>query len=99
VRAQVRPWLFLGATGGLLTLVLWWTAQRRKRKSEDLGLGLVELFAYIGDRLSDYQDAVANEGFLAPARKRRAVGRIKRLSNYRGGRGRCPTRRPHGRRR
>jgi hypothetical protein len=49
----------------------------------DIGVMLVELLAYVGDRLSYYQDAVATEAYLATARRRVSVRRHARLIDYR----------------
>jgi hypothetical protein len=90
VRAQVFPWLPLGVIGGLLTLLWLWAARRRNRRSEDLGTALVELLAYVGDVLGDYQQAVANEGFLGASKGRRSVGSWRRSRHRSVGR-RCRT--------
>lgn len=52
------------------------------RSPADLGIALVELFAYVGDRLSYAQDAVATEAYLGTARFRRSVRRHARLVDY-----------------
>ncbi|TYB39680.1 putative baseplate assembly protein [Micromonospora sp. AP08] len=52
------------------------------RSPADLGMALVELFAYVGDRLSYAQDAVATEAYLGTARLRRSVRRHARLVDY-----------------
>ena len=44
---------------------------------------LVELFAYLGDRLAYWQDAVAVEAYLGTARRRTSVRRHARLLGYR----------------
>ncbi len=49
----------------------------------DLGIALVELQAYIGDRLSYFQDAVANEAYLDTLRQRISARRLARLIDYR----------------
>jgi hypothetical protein len=49
------------------------------RHEADLGVALIELFAYVGDHLSYYQDAVANEAYLETARSRISVRRHARL--------------------
>jgi hypothetical protein len=49
----------------------------------DLGIMLVELFAYVGDYLSYYQDAVSTEAYLGTARQRISVRRHARLVDYR----------------
>lgn len=56
-----------------------WTEQN----PADLQLMLVELLAFLGDRLSYYQDAVANEAYLSTARRRVSVRRHVRLLDYR----------------
>ena len=61
------------------TLVPDWT----ERHEADLGITLLELLAYVGDRLSYYQDAVANEAYLNTARQRVSVRRHARLIDYR----------------
>ncbi len=54
----------------------------QERHEADLGIALVELFAYVGDQLSYYQDAVANEAYLETARQRESVKRHARLIDY-----------------
>ncbi len=54
-----------------------------ERNPADLGVALVELLAYAGDRLSYFQDAVANEAYLETARSRISVRRHARLVDYR----------------
>ncbi len=53
-----------------------------ERHEADLGVTLVELLAYVGDQLSYYQDAVANEAYLETARLRVSVRRHARLIDY-----------------
>ncbi|WP_040764151.1 hypothetical protein [Novipirellula maiorica] len=48
----------------------------------DTGMQFVELLAYVGDRLSYYQDAVATEGYLETARRRESVRRLARMVDY-----------------
>jgi hypothetical protein len=55
----------------------------QERHVPDLGVALVELLAYEGDRLSYYQDAVATEAYLDTARQRISVRRHARLVDYR----------------
>jgi hypothetical protein len=54
----------------------------RERHVPDLGIALVELLAYAGDYLSQFQDAVATEAYLATARQRISVRRHARLVDY-----------------
>ncbi|MDQ6851957.1 MAG: putative baseplate assembly protein [Actinomycetota bacterium] len=54
-----------------------------ERSPADLGIALVELLAYTGDRLSYYQDAVAGEAYLESLRHRISARRHARLIDYR----------------
>ena len=54
-----------------------------ERNPADVGIALVELLAYSGDRLSYFQDAVANEAYLETARSRVSLRRHARLVDYR----------------
>src|SRR5262249_14953216 len=60
------------------TLKPSWT----ERREADIGMVLLELFAYTGDQLSYYQDAVSNELYLQTARQRVSVRRLARLVDY-----------------
>ena len=53
-----------------------------ERHIPDIGVALVELLAYEGDRLSYRQDAVATEAYLGTARLRTSVRRHTRLVDY-----------------
>lgn len=55
----------------------------RERNPADQMVTLVELLAYVGDRLSYFQDAVATEAYLGTARRRTSVRRHARLLDYR----------------
>jgi len=54
----------------------------RERAAADLGITLVEILAYVGDRISYAQDAVATEAYLLTARRRSSVRRHARLVDY-----------------
>jgi predicted phage baseplate assembly protein len=56
--------------------------QWTERHIPDIGITLVELLAYEGDRLSYHQDAVATEAYLNTARLRTSVRRHARLVDY-----------------
>ncbi len=62
----------------LSLLVPGWT----ERSAADVGVMLVELLAYAADNLSYRQDAIANEAYLATARRRVSVRRHARLVDY-----------------
>lgn len=53
-----------------------------ERHVPDVGIALVELFAYTADYLSYHQDAVATEAYLGTARQRISVRRHARLVDY-----------------
>jgi baseplate J-like protein len=52
------------------------------RSEADFGIVLIELFAYMADILSYYQDRIANEAFLSTAQERRSVIQHLRLIGY-----------------
>ena len=52
------------------------------RSEADFGIVLIELFAYMADILSYYQDRIANEAFLKTAQERRSVVNLLRLIGY-----------------
>ena len=54
----------------------------QERHVPDIGIALVEVFAYVGDHLSYFQDAVATEAYLDTARKRLSIRRHARLVDY-----------------
>jgi predicted phage baseplate assembly protein len=54
-----------------------------ERNPSDLAIALLELLAYEGDRLSYYQDAVANEAYLDTLRTRISARRHANLVDYR----------------
>lgn len=54
-----------------------------ERLPADLGMALVELFAYAGDYLSYYQDAAGTEGYLDTCLHRISAARHARLIDYR----------------
>lgn len=53
------------------------------RNPADPAVMLLELFAYLGDRLAYWQDAIAVEAYLGTARRRTSVRRHARLLDYR----------------
>ena len=54
----------------------------RERHAADLGVALVEVYAYVADYLSYRQDAIATEAYLNTARRRVSVRRHARLVDY-----------------
>ena len=61
------------------TVVPGWT----DTNAADPAVTLLELFAYLGDRLTYWQDAAAAEAHLTTARRRSSVRRHARLLDYR----------------
>lgn len=53
-----------------------------ERSPADIGMALLELFAYEGDHLSYFQDAVATEAYLDTARQRVSAKRHASLVDY-----------------
>ncbi|MEM6398640.1 MAG: putative baseplate assembly protein [Cyanobacteria bacterium P01_D01_bin.116] len=56
--------------------------QWQERNVADIGVALVELLAYVGDRLSYQQDTYNNNAYLGTAKSRIAVRRHARLLDY-----------------
>lgn len=54
----------------------------QERNAADLGVALVELFAYVGDQLSYREDVIATEAYLGTARLRSSARRHARLVDY-----------------
>lgn len=57
------------------------------RSAADMQVMIVEVLAHLGDRLSQYQDAITPEAYLTTSRLRRSVARHVRLLDYRLGQG------------
>ena len=55
-----------------------WTSE----SPNDFGVVLIELFAYVGDILSFYQDRIASEAFLSTATNRTSIVDIARTLGY-----------------
>jgi hypothetical protein len=67
----------------MLDLLPQLNPQFTERNPADLGITLVELLAYVGDNLSYFQDAAANEAYLDTVRQRISARRHARLVDYR----------------
>lgn len=52
------------------------------RSPGDMGIVLIELFAYVGDILNFYSDRIANEAYLATAQQRQSVLNIASMLDY-----------------
>ena len=55
-----------------------WTA----RQSDDYGMALIEMWAYLADILTFYQERVANEAFLRTALHRDTIMRLAEMLDY-----------------
>ena len=66
----------------LLDLVAQRNPAWTERSAADLGIALLELFAYEADHISYFQDAVANEAYLDTARQRVSAKRHAKLLDY-----------------
>jgi hypothetical protein len=66
----------------LLDLIPRKIPQWKDRSEADMGIMLIELFSYIADELSYFQDRAANEAFLRTARARSSVSNHLSLIDY-----------------
>jgi hypothetical protein len=73
---------YAGFRQALLDLIPTFKPSWTERHEADIGMVLMELMAYVGDQLSDYQDNVSNELYLGSARQRISVRRLARLVDY-----------------
>lgn len=71
-----------GFRAGMLALIPQLLPNWSDRSESDFGVVLIELFAYVADILSYYQDRVANEAYLTTATQRRSVAELLRLIDY-----------------
>ena len=71
-----------GFREGMLALIPQLLPSWSDRSESDFGVVLIELFAYVADILSYYQDRVANEAYLSTATQRRSVAELLRLIGY-----------------
>lgn len=71
-----------GFREGMLALIPQLLPNWSDRSESDFGVVLIELFAYVADILSYYQDRVANEAYLSTATQRRSVAELLRLIGY-----------------
>lgn len=74
---------YAGFRQGMLNLIPLLLPNWTDRSENDFGVVLIEMFAYVADILSYYQDRVANEAYLSTATQRRSVIELLRLIDYR----------------
>jgi hypothetical protein len=73
---------FASLRQAMLDLAAWRLPEWTDRSPGDLGMVLVDLFAYVGDVVCYYQDRIASEAFLPTASERRSVQHLLRLIGY-----------------
>lgn len=73
---------FASLRQALLDLARYRLPEWTDRSPADLGMLLIDLFAYMGDVVLYYQDRIAGESFLHTARERRSVLHLLRLIGY-----------------
>ncbi len=66
----------------MITAMMQRVPEWQPTSEADLDMVLAELFSVAADELSDYQDRVMNEAYLASARKRVSLARHSRLMDY-----------------
>lgn len=64
-----------------------WTS----RRDDDWGVAVLDMWAYVGDVLTFYQERIVNEAFLRTATRRGSVLRLAALLDYRPGPGKSAT--------
>jgi hypothetical protein len=73
---------FASLQTALLELAQYRLPEWTDRSPADLGMLMVDLFAYVGDVVLYYQDRIASESFLHTAVERRSVLQLLRLIGY-----------------
>lgn len=73
---------FASLRQAMLELARYRLPEWTDRSPADMGMLLVDLFAYMGDVVLYYQDRIANESFLPTAQERRSVQQLLRLIGY-----------------
>jgi hypothetical protein len=73
---------YAGFRQGMLDLIPLLLPNWTDRSESDFGVVLIEMFAYVADILSYYQDRVANEAYLSTATQRRSIIELLRLIDY-----------------
>ncbi len=73
---------FVSLRAAMLDLAQYRLPEWTDRSPADLGMLMIDLFAYMGDVTLYYQDRIANESFLDTAIERRSVLHLLRLIGY-----------------
>lgn len=73
---------YLSIRNDLLDLISLYAPTWTSRDPSDLGIAMVELFAYMGDSLNFYIDRAANEGFIGTASQRDSLLQLATMFGY-----------------
>lgn len=73
---------YLSIRNDLLDLISFYAPTWTSRDPSDLGIAMVELFAYMGDSLNFYIDRAANEGFIGTASQRDSILQLATMFGY-----------------
>lgn len=73
---------YLAIRSDLINLIPTFMPEWTSRDSNDFGIVLLELFAYVADQLHYYADRVANEVYIDTATQRSSVIRLARMLGY-----------------
>jgi uncharacterized phage protein gp47/JayE len=73
---------YLSIRNDLLDLISLYAPSWTSRDPSDLGITLIELFAYMGDSLNFYIDRAANEGFIGTASQRDSILQLATMFGY-----------------
>jgi uncharacterized phage protein gp47/JayE len=73
---------FASLRQAMLGLATYRLPEWTDRSPSDIGMLLIDLFAYVGDVIAYYQDRIASESFLDTAVERRSVLNLLRLIGY-----------------
>ncbi|CAB4174366.1 Baseplate protein J-like [uncultured Caudovirales phage] len=71
-----------GIRADLIDLIPQFAPEWTNRDPSDIGVAILELFAYMGDILNFYIDRSANEAFITTASQRENVLQLAQLLNY-----------------
>ena len=73
---------YIAIRNDLLDLINRYAPTWTSRDPADLGIAMIELFAYMGDSLNFYIDRAANEGFIGTASQRDSVLQLAGMLGY-----------------
>ena len=73
---------YLSIRNDLLDLISFYAPKWTSRDPSDLGIAMIELFAYMGDSINFYIDRAANEGFIGTASQRDSILQLATMFGY-----------------